>query len=222
MNKITLFSGWIAVVLSAGGLMSCRKEDPKKATVVAAQQVPLVPVLVAIRSDGLGYLPGASTPFTGEAVLPYPDMPWLVKQKERFTAGKRDGDKLELYKNGQTKALRRYEVGVPKHAASYYKNGQMKFEVNLNASDKAEGPHKRWHENGTLESTATIDVREQWHGELKEWTDAGVLRSHYVFRHGVLEKIIFETPEGAASRTNAGMELEQPAVQPPVADPVGD
>ncbi len=214
MKKALYFAAMMAAGMLVSGLAACRKEETKVSAAAAPEQVPLEPVLVGIQPDGLGYLPGSSTPFTGEAILPFPDMPWLAKQKERFVGGKRDGDKVELYKSGRTKSLRRYEMGVPKYAASFYPNGQMKFEAPLNAHDKAEGPYKRWHENGTLESTATMDGKDQWDGEKKEWTEAGELQSHLVFRHGVLEKIIFETPEAAEARKAAGMEPEQAAAPP--------
>jgi hypothetical protein len=212
---MNVFSLSLIVVIGAvagSGLVACRKEEGKPAKVKVQERKLLGTVAVEMRADGLAYLPGATQPFTGDAIAPYAEMPWLVKLKEPYTGGKRDGDKLELFKSGKTKALRRYEKGVPKYAASYHKNGQMKFELNLNAQDKGEGPYQRWYEDGTLESTAGLDAEERWHGELKEWTRAGELKSHHIFKNGLLQQIIFETEESKAARQAAGVELPKPAI----------
>lgn len=178
-----------------------------------ADREPIAPVTVEVREDGLAYLPGSTMPFSGDAVSPHADAPWLIKTREPWTAGRRDGDKVEYFKNGKIKVLRRYKNGQPEYTATFHRNGQKKFEVNLNAHDRGEGPYSRWYEDGTLEATAGLDVDEKWHGEFKEWTKQGELKTHHIFRHGLLEKIIFETPESQAARKATGLEL-QPAAQP--------
>lgn len=198
-------------------LPSCNKEP--KAAVVPANRQPITPVTVEVRADGLAYLPGAATPFTGTALSAFPDAPWLVKMKEPYTGGKRDGDKLELFKNGKPKTLRRYDKGLPKYAASYHKNGQIKFELNLNPQDRGEGPYKRWYDDGTLESTAGLDAGERWHGEFKEWDRAGKLNTHHIFENGLLRQIILETPESQKAREAVGLKLEPAAPAVPAPGP---
>lgn len=210
MNRISFGIIWGLAGLTLGGVVACRKEESTRAKSVIAGREPLVPVIVEVRTDGLAYLGGADRPFTGDAITPHTDTPWLVKLKEPYTEGKRDGNKLELFKDGTVKTLRRYNQGKPEYAASYHKNGQLKFELNLNSADKGEGPYQRWYEDGTLESTAGLDAEEKWHGEFKEWTKTGELKTHHIFRNGLLEKIIFETTESAAARKAAGVELEKP------------
>lgn len=197
----------------AMGLCACRREESANAGAARGRE-PLRPVTVEVRENGLAHLPGAATPFTGEAISAHPDTPWLVKLKEPYTAGKRDGDKKELFKNGTVKTLRRYDAGVPVYAATYHKNGQIKFEVHLNAADKGEGPYRRWYEDGTLEATSGLDAEERWHGEFKEWTKTGQLKTHHIFRHGLLQKIIFETPESAIARRATGLEPVTPPATP--------
>jgi hypothetical protein len=199
--------GLMAVFTSCG--------EKKKATVSRTDREPITPITVEVRPDGLAYLPGATTPFTGDAISAHPDMPWCVKMKEPYRDGKRDGDKLELFKDGKTKTRRRYDKGVPKYAATYHKNGQIKFELNLNAQDKGEGPYKRWFEDGKVESTASFDSEERWHGDMKEWDRAGTLIGHHVWEHGSLRKVILESEEMTKSRKEKGVEV-QPA---PVAGP---
>lgn len=196
------------------GLMACSREDSAEGGARTKGREPLRPVTVEVREDGLAYLPTGEMPFTGEAISAHPDKPWLVKMKEPYTAGKRNGDKKELFKNGTVKVLRRYEAGVPKHAETYHNNGQIKFKVYLNAADKGEGPYRRWYEDGTLEATSGLDAEEKWHGEFKEWTKAGELKTHHIFSHGLLEQIMFETPESKIARKAAGLEVTQSAASP--------
>jgi hypothetical protein len=194
------------------GLISCKQE--KKIAASKPDRQSISPVTVEVRPDGLAYLPGAAVPFTGEAISPFPDVPSLIKFKEPYTDGKRDGDKLELYKNGTTKTLRRYEKGAPKYAASYHKNGQIKFELNLNAQDKGEGPYKRWYASGVVEGTSGLDAEERWHGDFKEWDPEGKLKTHHIFNHGLLQQIVFETEESQKTRKAAGLELQKPEAAP--------
>lgn len=209
MQPVQLVTGTLMALLASGALTSCKQEKP---TVVAkAGREAVQAVTVEVRPDGLAYLPGATIPFTGEAITAYPDAPWLVKLKEPYTAGKRDGDKLELFKNGTPKTLRRYDKGMPKYAASFHKNGQKKFELQLNAQDKGEGPYQRWYEDGTVESTSGLDAEERWHGVMKEWTRTGELKTHHVLEHGLLREIIFETPESRQAREAIGLILEKAA-----------
>jgi len=207
------------VVLIAGTGIACK--PAVMAPAPAKVKTAVVPVTVEVRPDGLAYLPGAAAPFTGEAITAFAGAPWLVHLKEPYSAGQRDGDKLELFKDGTTKTLRRYEKGLPKYAASFHKNGQKKFELNLNARDKGEGPYKRWYPDGAVESTCGLDAEERWHGEMKEWTPAGELKTHHIFQNGVLRKVIFETPETTVARKAAGLELQPaPAETTPAAGAV--
>lgn len=218
MNAFS-FIGLSLIIAGAAVNVACKPAEQPSATSSkgvsgtavppdkSAARIPITPVVVEIRADKLGYLPGSDTPFTGEAVTPYPDAPWLIKDKEPWRNGQRHGDKVMLFKNGTVKTLRRYEDGVPKYAAAWHRNGQKKFELGLNAHDKGEGPYQRWWPDGTLESTASFDAEERWHGELKEWTPAGELKTHHLFNHGILTKIIFESPESKKARESTGLEL---------------
>lgn len=226
MNAPSFFSSSLALLLGITALCSssCKPSaNPQSGAGGAsssrdarADRVPVEAVTVEVRPDGLGYLPGADKPFTGNALTPFPDAPWLVKKTEPWTNGRRNGEVRELFKNGDTKTLRRYENGLPKYASAYHKNGQMKFEIQLNATDRAEGPYRRWYDNGKIECEAGFDAEERWHGVSKEWTKEGVLKSHLVFDHGALKEIVFENEEGKAARVAHGVELESPA---PKSDP---
>lgn len=203
-------------VLAVGCGNEGASDGARKANSKAEERVALVPVAVEVRPDGLAYLPGAAQPFTGEAVVPFEDMPWRPKLVEPYKNGKRDGEKRELFKDGGTKSLRRYENGVPKYTASFHKNGQKKYEVNLNAQDRGEGPYSRWYETGVLEATAGLDAQERWHGEFKEWSREGVLKTHHFFKNGIIQQVIFETPESKAARLEKGVTLPgESAATPP-------
>lgn len=186
-----------------GGLSSC---GPAGSPMERTDRAPVVPVKVEIRGDGLAYLPGSNEPFTGDTLEPHPDMPWKVKFRESWKDGKRHGEKVELYKSGTPKHLRRYENGVPKSAAIYHRNGQLKVNVpHLNAQDKGEGSYSRWYEDGTLESTSDLDSEERWHNDFKEWDRKGQLKTHHFYQNGILQKILFETPESKAAREEKGI-----------------
>lgn len=211
MKNSSLFN--VAAGLAIGFLTSsCGKEGlsqeagkgPGKAE---KERVALVPVAVELRPDGLAYLPGAVEPFTGEAVVPFDDMPWRPKLVEPYKKGKRDGEKRELFKDGGIKSVRRYKDGVPEYTASFHKNGQKKYEVYLNAQDRGEGPYSRWYETGVMEATAGLDAEERWHGEFKEWTREGMLKTHHVFKNGNIQQVIFESPESKAARLEKGVTL---------------
>lgn len=215
MNVFSFIAATGLVGVGVSALTACRKEEAKPGPPAAAlSRVPLVPVSVEVRPDGLAYLAGSVTPFTGKAVTPFADAPWLPKLEEPYTDGQRDGDKVEFFKNGKIKSLRRYDKGLPKYTASYHRNGQIKYEVHLNAQDRGEGPYQRWYETGMLEATAGLDSEERWHGEFKEWTPEGILKTHHIFKNGLLQQIIFETPESQEARKAAGVELENPVSSP--------
>lgn len=207
-KTIVLIGGW---AFFPALTVSCRKEEAKASKPATSSRQALEAVSVEVRADGLAYLPGGKEPYTGEAITPHADAPWRLKLKEPYKEGKRHGDKLELFKNGTVKSLRRYDQGVPKYHALYHRNGKMKLEANLNAADKCEGPYQRWYPEGTLEATASFDSAERWHGEFKEWTKAGELKTHHIFSHGLLQQIIFESPESAAARKAIGLNVEKPA-----------
>ncbi len=210
MNVIS-FLGLTALTVSLGAaVVSCGKSEKGVVSAGIGARQPLVPVVVEVRDDGLAYVPGEGKPFTGAAITLWHDAPWLVKFKEPYKEGKRDGDKLELFKNGKVKSLRRYAEGVPQYHALYHRNGNMKLEINLNAADKGEGPYQRWYEDGMLEAAASFDAQERWHNDFKEWTKTGELKTHHIFKHGLLEKIIFESPESAAARRAIGLEVAKP------------
>lgn len=114
--------------------------------------------------------------------------------------GRRDGEVREFYKNGIIKSIRRYKNGVPEFMRVYHKNGKVKFEMPLNANDRAEGPFRRWYPNGQLAAEAVFDAQERWHGVSKGWTEAGEPSVHLILEHGELKEVVFETEEAKAER----------------------
>lgn len=214
----------LLVLLPAVALATACKPSasPTATPAVRSDRIPLQAVTVEIHDDALGYLPGETTPFTGDAITPFGDTPWLVKIREPWSAGKKHGEVIEYFKNGEPKSVRRYDHGLPKHAAAFHKNGQMKFELALNAQDNGEGPYRRWYPDGKLECEAGFDSEERWDGSSKEYSKNGELRSHYIFEHGALRQIVFENEEGKAFRKAHNVELEPesaPAPKPPATNP---
>ena len=167
-------------------------------------------VFVEIRGDGLGYLPGAKQPFTGQAITASKNFEDCVESITPYKGGRLHGDVMTLFKAGNPKTVRTYSEGVPKKFVTYYQDGAKKFEQSLNAKDKAEGLYRRWFATGQLQGEATYDDEERWHGDHKEYTEDGKLKAHYVFEHGALQRIVYESLTAKAAR-------EAAAVPPPPA-----
>ncbi len=176
---------------------------------------PAVAVAVEIRDDGLAYLAGESTPFTGEAVDLHPDIdPPAVMRRIPYVDGRKHGSVTRLSPKGKVLEDRRYENGVPRFCLNYHSNGQKKIQVILNAHDKAEGPYFRWHDNGVLHVESGFDSEERFHGEEKIYDREGTLVGHYRNEHGKFIEIIFETPEEKERRLAHWAELEAAAARP--------
>jgi hypothetical protein len=168
---------------------------------------PLVRVVVSMREDGLMYRPFEKEPFTGETIAVFPNEPWKMKRKEGYTMGKRDGDTLEFFTNGKTKAVQRYRMGKPEYAAIYHPSGRLKMEVQTAMAGGAAGLYQRWYADGSREAVAGLDENQHWHGDFKEWTLTGELKTHYLFEHGVLRQITLEDPGAQARREKGGLAL---------------
>lgn len=183
---------------------------------VPAQSPKPVAVAVEIRDDGLAYAPGADTPFTGEAVDLHDD-PAATSPLRRtpYVDGKKHGAMTRWSPKGKLMDERHYDHGKPLHLIGYHSNGQKKIELTLNANDKGEGPHRRWHDNGVIQVESAFDAEERFHGEEKGYNREGTLISHYRNEHGVLAEIIFETPEAKEARLKHWKMLEEAGVKTP-------
>jgi antitoxin component YwqK of YwqJK toxin-antitoxin module len=163
-------------------------------------KAPVTDVIVEKRADGLAYLPGAKQPFTGNAITASKNFEDCVESITPYRNGRLHGEVMTLFKAGNPKTVRTYEDGVPKKAVAYYQDGAKKYEQTLNAKDKAEGLYRRWFASGVLQAEASYDDEERWHGVNKEFSEDGKLKAHYVFDHGTLQKIVFESHAAKAAR----------------------
>jgi hypothetical protein len=171
------------------------------ASVVPNQgKAPVVEVTVEIRADGLAYLPGTKQPFTGNAITASKNFEDCVESITPYRNGRLHGDVMTLFKAGNPRTVRTYVDGVPKKSVAYYQDGARKFEQTLNAKDKAEGIYRRWFASGALQAEASYDEEERWHGVNKEFFEDGKLKAHYVFDHGTLRTIVYESPAAKAAR----------------------
>ena len=165
------------------------------------------------RADGLMYEPGAGKPFTGKDVEPLlegdPPQP-----REGFSVvtpyvdGKIHGAKETYFSSGRLREARIYEHGIAKESTVNFPSGKKKLFAKLNAKDVAEGEYKRWHENGQLHTEGAHDADERFQGEFKEYDEQGKLTGHYLWEHGKLMKIFFETPEQKEERHKSYGKME--------------
>jgi antitoxin component YwqK of YwqJK toxin-antitoxin module len=182
--------------------------------VVATERPVLIEIKVEIKQDGLAYLTGSKTPFTGDAIdLHYDRTPPPLAQRTPYLKGLKHGPVTTYTSGGKLRQERTYKNGIPASSIVYHGNGQKKIEVNLNAKDLAEGPYKRWHDNGVLQAESTFDADERFHGEEKDYDREGKLIGHYRHDHGNLIEVIFETPEMKIER------LAKMNPSPPVSSP---
>lgn len=199
------------LLLALFAVPSCNKEPeaaakPKKAPRPAAQEVK-----VEVRDDKLAYLPGAATPFTGDAIEIHADRtPATVKRLIPYVEGKKHGKVTTYTPGGKIREERAYDHGKPVSSDVYHTNGQRKIAVLLNEKDLAEGLYRRWYDNGVLESECNFDADERFHGIEKDYDRSGKLVAEYRKEHGKLVEIIFETPEMKAIR----IEKETPPAAP--------
>ena len=191
----------LLLVLALTLFASCGKESeptakPKKVPLPLAREVK-----VETRADTLAYLPGASTPFTGDAIDIYAEeQPATVKRRIPYLEGRKHGKVTTYTPKGRVREERAYDDGRPVSSDVFHSNGQRKIAVLLNEKDLAEGPYRRWYDNGVLESECTFDSEERFHGIEKDYDREGKLVAEYRKEHGKLVEIIFETPEMKAIR----------------------
>lgn len=193
----------LTFALSTLTLTSCRKAEPAAETnTKSGRQVQ--EVKVEVRGDGLAYLPGATAPFTGDAIEIYPDRtPAKAARRTPYVNGRKHGTMTRTTPGGRIIENRVYDNGRPLSSDVFYGNGKKKIAVQLNAKDMAEGPYKRWHDNGVLQAESTFDENEKFHGEEKDYDREGKLIGHYRIEHGKLKEILFETPEMKEERIRA-------------------
>lgn len=189
------------LVLSSLTLVSCRAEPEKVSQQKKEPPLPAQEVKVEVRADSLAYLPGASKPFTGDAIEVHADHhPATVKRRIPYLDGHKHGKVITYTPKGRIREERAYDHGKPISSDVYHTNGHKKIAVLLNEKDLAEGLYRRWHDNGVLESECNFDSEERFHGIEKDYDREGKLVAEYRKEHGKLVEIIFETPEMKAIR----------------------
>ena len=152
----------------------------------------IVPDEKLIIREGIWYLKGADTPFTGKVYKLHPN----GQKKGEATAkdGKRDGIAMTWYENGQKEFEEYYKDGkLEGPSNAWYENGQKKGE--LNAKDgKIEGLFVEWHENGQKKRETTFKIGKRV-GLWLEWYDNGQMKKEINYKDG-------EEVEGSAKYWN--------------------
>ena len=98
------------------------------------------------RREGIMYLKGSDTPYTGKSFELYKDG---QKQNEsNYKDGKEEGLKIMWYPNGQKRAEGNFKDGWEDGLwLEWHENGQKKQETNWK-DNKEEGPSTMWYKNG--------------------------------------------------------------------------
>ena len=145
--------------------------------------------------DGIAYLKGSDTPYTGKVYGLYPNGQkeyetdfWNGKEDGIDTVWYENGNKKEegIWKNGKQDVLqtRWYENGQKKNEANikdgkldglwseWYKNGQKKVETDYK-DGKMDGLVVEWHENGQKKGELNIKDGKIVEGSAKYWNSKG-------------------------------------------------
>ena len=201
-----------ALGLSFVCLSSCGKPEADAGAVEKSKVAVVEEVKVEVRDDGLAYLPGDTTPFTGDAIEVHPDRtPARAARRTPYLNGRKHGTMTRTTPAGRVVENRVYENGRPISSDVFHGNGNKKIALRLNAQDIPEGPYQRWHDNGVLQAESTFDENGKFHGIEKDYDREGKLIGHYQINHGKMEQIIFETPEMKEERIRANTPKPAPA-----------
>ncbi|HSJ04936.1 MAG: toxin-antitoxin system YwqK family antitoxin [Verrucomicrobium sp.] len=203
------------VLLGAGVLCSfhagIRTNDRiASVTFEAPSDIPLYrEVKVEVRDNGLAYAPGATLPFTGDAVeLQDETAQPSIARRTPYLKGRRHGIVTSFTRAGTLREERVYEWGRPLKVTAYHANGHMKYQVALNSNDVAEGRIQRWYDNGVLASESQLDATGRSHGIEKEYDEQGHLAGEYVRDQGGLRQIVFESPDLTLVRQQDALSAE--------------
>ena len=131
----------------------------------------IVPDEKLIIREGIWYLKGADTPFTGKVYKLHPN--GQKKGEATLKDGKTDGIAITWYENGQKEFDLYYKDG--KHdglAESWYENGQKQRETNYK-DGKMDGLVMSWYENGQKRGEANFKNGKVVEGSAKYWNSKG-------------------------------------------------
>lgn len=182
-----------------------------------AQSAPAIDEITLEESaDGLMVEVGKSEPFTGVDIEPMEESGGEEGTKQfvvetPYAGGLIDGVKRTYFSGGAIREERTYKNGVPVQVETYYSDGSKKFSGKLNSNDRVEGPTQRWSKDGVVVAEGSYDADEKHHDIWKEYDDSGELAAEYLWNHGKIEKIIFETPQQKERRLQHYGEVEPAA-----------
>ena len=149
MNPVPLFLIIVSLPLLLGG---CGENEPVAEVKPEEPVAETKPKLEGVNQDelerreGIMYLKGSDTPYTGKSFELYKDG---QKQNEsNYKDGKEEGLKIMWYPNGQKRAEGNFKDGWEDGRwLEWHENGQKKQETNWK-DNKEEGPSTMWYKNG--------------------------------------------------------------------------
>lgn len=215
-NSLIVCSSLVAVVLCGCGVEKSTTEK------LEVDDLPLVaPAIDEITleegADGLMVEVGKDKAFSGVDIEPEeePDGEGGTKDfivETPYSKGVIDGVKRTYFSGGAIRENRTYKKGVPVQVETYYSDGSKKFSGQLNSEDRVEGATQRLAKDGTVLGEGSYDANEKHHGVWKEYDESGERVGEYLWDHGKIKKIIFETPEQIERRLHHYGEVE-PSVE---------
>ena len=157
-------------------------------TLIACQSVnePVIDTIDSASTEkrsGLIYSAGQADPYTGFVTAQYDNA--QLKYKHRYLAGKRDGEQIEWWPNGQKKVVNNYRDGKDTGGQSWYDNGNPKHLYQMEGY-KMTGLSVRWHPNGQKKEEVEY-VNGKKEGRLLQWDDQGNVTRDKFYVKGKLQ-----------------------------------
>ena len=128
--------------------------------------------------EGIVYLKGSDTPYTGKFYGLHPN--GQKATEANYKGGKKEGLQTYWHKNGQKSSEVNYKDGKQEGLnVGWHSNGRKRFEVNYK-DGKQEGLNVGWHSNGRKRFEVNYKNGKK-DGVLTQWHESGrkSMESHY-------------------------------------------
>jgi hypothetical protein len=134
---------------------------------------------------GVFYAINGEEPFTG-LVVEGRYTNGVPKARQEYKAGKRDGQRMKWYENGQVMQISFYEDGkLHGLMEEWYENG-LRMAQGTYGDGKLQGVVRRWHISGELEAEYPYKDGEL-HGILIQWSRQGRMISKKEYEDGKIK-----------------------------------
>jgi len=172
----------LSLLLWSCGQMACQKADEDRADKSGKKSdFPRRSDTETRDQDGLTYLKGEDSPFTG--VLISRDKNWQMKYFANYENGQLHGSEIWWHEGGGMKKMLDFERGEKIRHREWFENGNRKIDAMMK-DGIAYGRHLRWFEDGSLRFSGNFVEDLKWDGPVKDIHEDGTVMWDAVFKRG--------------------------------------